>query len=41
MMQNGVAGRLMSAALTRERQPTTLIERRGFGSLRIGWNWRD
>ena len=26
---------------TRGRQPTTLIERRGFGSLRIGWNWRD
>src|SRR4051812_43392813 len=40
-MQNGIAGRLRSAALTRGQQPTTLIERSGFGSLRIGWNWRD
>jgi hypothetical protein len=40
-MQNGIAGNLRSAAPTRGRQPTTLIERRGFGSLRIGWNWRD
>jgi hypothetical protein len=40
-MQNGIAGRLRSAALTRVRQPTTLIKRRGFGWLRIGWNWRD
>src|SRR6185295_6125164 len=40
-MQNGIAGRLRSAALTRGRQPTTLIELRGFGSLRIGLSWRD
>ena len=40
-MQNGIAGRLRSAVLRRGWQPTTLIERRGFGLLRIGPNWRD
>jgi hypothetical protein len=39
MIQNGIAGRLTSAALT--PQPTTLIERRGSGSLEFGWNWCD
>jgi hypothetical protein len=40
-MQNGIAGKLRSAALTRGRQPTTMIERGGFGSLGFIWSWRD
>ena len=40
-MQHGIAGRLTSAALRRGRQPTTMIERGGFGSLGFIWSWRD
>jgi hypothetical protein len=40
-MQNGIAGRLTSAALRRGRQPTTMIERGGSGSLRFILNWRN
>jgi hypothetical protein len=40
-MQNGIAGRLTSAALRRGRQPTTMIERGGSGSLRCILNWRN